>query len=273
MDTWLVIKAFIMGIVEGLTEFFPVSSTGHLIVVGDLLKFASSIGGKETADTFEIFIQLGAVLAVVVYFARDLFSLFVRAFTESKARRLLINLLIAFVPAAGVGFLLGAVIKQYLFSPITVAIALILGGMIMLLVESRPHRESVTTLMDIESKHAIGIGLAQIAALFPGVSRSASTLIGGMLMGLDRPTSLRFSFYLSIPTLGVATVYDFLKSYDQIQPTVLPLFIAGLAASFIVALAVIEFFLGYVARHDLKPFAVYRIVAGVLFLGFTAWKG
>jgi undecaprenyl-diphosphatase len=264
MDFSLLLKALIMGIVEGLTEFLPISSTGHLIVVGKLLQFPEAI-----AATFEIFIQLGAILAVVVYFARELISLLKRSLSESSARRLLVNVLIAFVPAAIVGVLLSNFIKTYLFNPITVAIALFVGGTIMLLVEWRPRQPEVTDLEAVDTPRAFGIGVAQVAALIPGASRSASTIVGGLLVGLDRVTAVRFSFYLSIPTMLAATVFDFVRSLDEMQASVLPAFAVGSIASFVVALIVIRFFLSYVARRDLKPFAWYRIALGVVIFGLA----
>jgi len=262
MNIYLLLEALIMGVVEGLTEFLPISSTGHLIVAGRLLRFP-----EEIAATFEIFIQLGAILAVVVYFARDLLRE-VRA--APAARGLLLNLAVAFLPAALVGVALGDLIKAYLFNPVTVAFALIGGGVIMLIIEQRPRRPAVHDVLAARWPHALVVGLAQIASLWPGFSRSASTIIGGMLAGMDRPTALRFSFYLSIPTMVAATVFDFLRSLDEIHAEALPAFFIGTACAFLVALAVIKFLLGYVARHDFKPFGWYRIAAGLGLLGLAA---
>lgn len=265
MELSLLIKAIIMGIVEGLTEFLPVSSTGHLIITGSLLKFPQDI-----AATFEIVIQLGAILAVAVYFIRDLVSLLRRALNEDGARRLLLSIAIAFVPAAVLGFLFNKTIKAQLFNPVAVALALIVGGIIMLIVESRPRPVATTQLERVTARQALTIGIAQCFALWPGFSRSASTIIGGLLAGLDRSTALRFSFYLSIPTMIIATGYDFIKSAGELAGLPLAVFGVGIAVSFIVALFVVRFFLGYVARHDLKPFAWYRIVVGVALLGLSA---
>lgn len=278
MDLLLLLKAALMGIVEGLTEFLPVSSTGHLIIFGKLLAFEQAIGGQELADTFEVFIQLGAILAVIVYFARDLISQLRRALQGDKvARMLLLNVLIAFVPAAIVGFLFRRQIKAYLFNPISVALAMIVGGVILLWVErllsnvERAWPKAQTLQLEhVRTRQALGIGLAQIAALWSGMSRSASTLVGGLLMGLDRPTALRFSFYLSIPTLVIASLFDLVQSRDLMTGAVLPAFGVGLVVSFIVALIVIKFFLGYVARHNLVPFAWYRIGAGIVALIYFA---
>jgi len=187
MDIVLIIKAFIMGIVEGSTEFLPISSTGHLIIVGSLLQFQQSIGSKEIADTFEIFIQLGAILAVVVYFVRDLTNLMRRAPFDRKAQRLLLGIMIAFTPAAVIGILLDKYIAEYLFSPFTVGIALVIGGMIILLVEQwlQFRKQPVTDMESVNYRRSLGIGIAQIASLFPCMSRSASTIIGGLVVGLD----------------------------------------------------------------------------------------
>jgi len=265
VDPSLLFKALIMGIVEGLTEFLPISSTGHLIVTGRLIGFPEAI-----AATFEIFIQLGAILAVVVYFARDLFGTLQRATHDQRARRLLVNIAIAFVPAALVGVLLSRSIKDALFNPVTVALALIVGGVIMLIVEWRPRQVITCDVEGAGWRQALTVGIAQIVSLWPGFSRSASTIIGGLLAGMDRPTALRFSFYLSIPTMMAATVFDFARSFDQIHPSELPAFAVGLFSAFVVALIVIKFFLGYVARHDLRPFAWYRMVAGIVLLGLVA---
>jgi undecaprenyl-diphosphatase len=265
MDFSLLLKAFIMGVVEGLTEFLPVSSTGHLIVVGDLLNFP-----KNIAPAFEIFIQLGAVLAVVAFFARDLLGLLKRATSDPRARGLLLNVLIAFIPAAIVGLLISDWIQTVLFSTLTVATAMIVGGIVMLIVESRPRQPTTHEVERVSPIQAIGVGAAQIVSLWPGFSRSAATLIGGLLGGMDRPTALRFSFYLSIPTLGVASLYSVAKDLDTIPASAIPAFVVGLVTSFVVALVVVKFFLAYVSQHDLKPFAWYRIVAGGVLIGLVA---
>ncbi len=270
MELLNLLKAAIMGIVEGLTEFLPVSSTGHLIVAEAVLGFRNAVGGESAAQTFEIFIQLGAILAVVVYFARDLLTLIARAAKDGAAARVLLNVLIAFIPAAVVGLLFSSTIKAYLFNPRTVAVALILGGIAMLLVEARHLAARTESVEKMRPMQALGVGLAQIVALIPGMSRSAWTLIGGMFAGLDRSTALRFSFYLSIPTLGAATIYDLYKSRDLLSADAVPAFAVGLIVSFVVALFVVKFLLNWVARHDLKLFAWYRIAAGLALLALTA---
>lgn len=265
MDFSLLLKALIMGIVEGLTEFLPISSTGHLIITGKLIRFPEDI-----AATFEIFIQLGAILAVVVFFARDLIGVLKGAAHDRSAQRLLLNIAIAFIPAAIVGVLLSRFIKANLFNPVTVALALIFGGVIMLIVEWRPRRPVTQAVEATRPVQALIVGMAQIVSLWPGFSRSASTIIGGLLVGMDRPTALCFSFYLSIPTMLAATLFDFVRNLDGIHPDELPAFAVGLISAFVVALVVIKFFLSYVAQHDLKPFAWYRIAAGVVLLSLVA---
>ena len=273
MDIALLLKAILMGIVEGLTEFLPISSTGHLIIFGQLLNFDAAIGSKALAETFEVVIQIGAILAVIVFFARDLIGQLRRAAQGDKAARwLLLNVLIAFIPAAALGFLLRKQLSS-LFNPISVAVAMIVGGIIILIVENVVQRRgnaahATQSLEAVTSRQALGIGIAQIAALWSGMSRSASTLVGGLLVGLDRPTALRFSFYLSIPTLLAAGAFDLVRSLDLLTGAVLPAFVVGLVVSFIVALIVIKFFLGYVAHRTLVPFAWYRIIAGVVVLAY-----
>jgi undecaprenyl-diphosphatase len=268
MDFLLILKSIVMGIVEGLTEFLPISSTGHLIITGNILQFEQSIGSKAIADTFEIFIQLGAILAVVVYFLRDLLDLLRRAPTDRNAQRLLIGILIAFIPAGLVGFLFNNLIDKYLFSPFTVGIALVVGGVIILIVENWAHgrKQPTTTLEAVSYQQSLGIGIAQVASLFPGMSRSAATIVGGLLVGLDRPTALRFSFYLSIPTMIIASVYKLYKDIGNIHGNQIVAFLVGLIISFIVALVVIKWFLNYVSQHDFKPFAWYRLALGGLMI-------
>ena len=259
----LILKAILMGIIEGLTEFLPVSSTGHLIIAGQVLGIP-----EATAATFEIFIQLGAIVAVGVYFFKDLLSLLQRARNDPGARRLLIGIAIAFVPAALIGFVFRKQIKAILFGPFPVALAMVIGGIIMLVAERwfKTHAATVREIENVSLKQAAAIGIAQIGALFPGMSRSMTTIVGGMVAGLDRPTALRFSFYLSIPTLVIASVYELASSLKDIPGGQIPAFAVGLGVSFAVALVVIRFFLRYVARHDLVPFAWYRIVVGLVLL-------
>lgn len=256
-------RAVVLGIVEGITEFLPISSTGHLIIASDLLNFQGSMGG-----TFEIFIQLGAVLAVVWYYRRDLWQQVRSAPGDRAVQRFWLNLIIAFIPAAGLGLLLHDRIKALLFNPVTVAVALIVGGIVLLWIERRDHVGNVASLYDVTPKQALGIGLAQTLALIPGMSRSASSIIGGLLAGLDRSTATGFSFYLAIPTLGLATLFDLASSLDQIARGDVLNLLVGTAVSFVVALAVIGWLLRYIAANDFKIFGYYRVIFGLIVL---AW--
>lgn len=256
-----ILKAAILGLVEGVTEFLPISSTGHLIVASSLLGFQGSLGG-----TFEIFIQLGAVLAVVWFYRRDLWSQAQRLPKDRAVQRLWLNVAIAFVPAAALGFLLHEWIKAVLFSPAVVALALIVGGVVLILVERRDHAGGTASLMDISPRQALVVGIAQVLSLVPGTSRSAASIVGGLLGGLDRSTATAFSFYLAIPTLGLATLFDLVTSLDQINRQDALLLAVGLAVAFVSALAAVGWLLRYVATHDFRPFGIYRIVAGMAVL-------
>ena len=256
-------KAIILGIVEGLTEFLPISSTGHLLIVSDLLEFQQSIGG-----TFEIFIQSGAVLAVLGYYARDLLSQARAVPSDPNVRRFWACIVVAFLPAAVLGLLLRTWIKAVLFaSPAVIAWSLILGGIVLILVERRPRRAVMTiTPTAISLRQAVVVGLAQATALIPGVSRSGASIVGGLLTGMDRPTATAFSFYLAIPTLGTATVVDLLSSLDRVSSSDLQLLLLGTAVAAVVAGASIHWLLRYVAHHTFVSFGIYRVVAGLVIL-------
>jgi len=262
MDLILLLKAVLLGIVEGLTEFLPVSSTGHLIIVGDLIDFRG-----DKAKTFEIFIQLGSILGVMWFYRRKVTDLLLGLHRRHE-QRFAGNLLIAFLPAAIIGLLLHSQIKQYLFSPITVAAALIVGGFIILLIEKLPRRERVTTMDAITPSDALKIGVAQAFALFPGVSRAGATIMGGLVTGLNRTTATEFSFFLAMPTMFAATLYDLLKNIDKLTLADAGLFATGFIVAFLVALVVVKTFLIYVARHNFVPFAWYRIVFGLIVLWY-----
>ena len=256
------VAAALLGLVEGITEFIPVSSTGHLILAGDWLGF---IG--ERAKTFEIFIQIGAILAVVWVYQVQFLNL-VRRPADPVSRGLLLNLFIAFLPAAVVGLLAHHWIKEHLFTPAVVAWALIAGGVVMLLIERlrpAPRVESVGTIRPVT---ALAIGLAQVLALIPGVSRSASTIMGGYALGLSRTAATEFSFLLAVPVLCAAAGYDLVKSMDALQAPDLPVFAVGVVVSFISALIIVRAFLRYIAHHPFAVFAWYRIAFGALLLGF-----
>jgi undecaprenyl-diphosphatase len=268
MDITLLLKGLALGIVEGITEFIPVSSTGHLVLAGDLLGF-----DDEKAKVFEVFIQLGAILSVVwIYRERILVAL--KGLPDRKeARSLAMNVMMAFLPAAFLGLLTHKAIKAYLFNPITVAGALIAGGVAILLIEKMDHRAHVKELDGITLRQALGVGIAQCLALFPGVSRSGATIMGGLVTGFDRKIAVEFSFFLAIPTMFAATGYDLLKNLQALSAADLPLFLVGFMTAFFSALVVIKAFLGYVSKHDFSGFAYYRIVFGLLVLVAYRPKG
>jgi len=255
------IKAIILGIVEGITEFLPISSTGHLIVAADLLKF-----NGPAAMTFEIFIQLGAILAVVGFYRRDLLAQAKALPKDRSIQRLWFNLFVAFLPAGIIGLLFHKWIQAVLFSPIVVAVTLILGGAVLLWVERKPRLATTQELQAVGWQQALVIGLSQAVALIPGVSRSAASIVGGMLSGLDRKTATTFSFYLALPTLGLATVFDLATNLKNIASSDLILMAVGLVVSFIVAYFVVGWLLKYIASHDFRGFGIYRIVVGLAML-------
>lgn len=255
-----IFKAAILGIVEGITEFLPISSTGHLILAGDILGFT---GGM--ANTFEVFIQLGAILAVV-WIYREKLSSTVKGIGTEKTNRFLLNLLIAFLPAAFFGLMAHSFIKHYLFNPITVAIALIVGGIAILIIERVVKKPVVMDLDDISFKQALSIGFAQTLSLFPGVSRAGATIMGAMCFGLERKAATEFSFFLAIPTMFAATSYDLLKNIGYLSANDLPIFAVGFFVSFFSALFVIRAFLGFITKHTFDSFAIYRIIFGAVVL-------
>lgn len=260
------VKVVILGIVEGITEFLPISSTGHLIVAAALLNFQGSIGG-----TFEIFIQLGAVVAVIVFYRSEIFQQVRTVTSDSRVQRFWLGIIVAFIPAAVIGFLLKDWIKEILFSPVVVGITLIVGGIIFLVVERRPvTTAAVTDAVDITLPQAVMVGIAQTTALIPGVSRSGASIIGGMLGGMNRRAATQFSFYLAIPTLGLATVFDLLTSLDQISGDQLAMLIVGAIISGIVAWLSIGWLLRYVANNTFTAFGYYRICAGIIILILVA---
>ncbi|MEZ4298842.1 MAG: undecaprenyl-diphosphate phosphatase [Polyangiaceae bacterium] len=270
--TW--IDAVLMGIIEGLTELLPVSSTGHLILVGDRLGQSS-----PAAKTLEIVIQAGAVLAVVVYYRARLATLLRGIFQrDPKAIRLAVALGIAFVPAAVVGLLTHKAIKRLLFHPAPVAGALIVGGVLMIAVElgrKRRAREADDGLEHVSYRRAIAVGLGQCLSLWPGSSRSMTTIVAAEMTGLSPSTAADFSFLLAIPTLGAATAYDLVKNYDTLAatPGAMNALAIGLVVSFVVALLVIAAFLRYLKRFGLTPFGIYRIVLGVIVLVLLGTNG
>lgn len=263
MTLWDLIQAIILGVVEGLTEFLPISSTGHLIIVSNWLGFQD----KPGANTFVVAIQAGAILAVCWYYRQLIGKLLVGMWHPGAERRLVINTLIAFLPAALIGVLIAHLIESWLFNVGTVATMLILGGVILLWIEKRPSTKPRTmTMQDMTWKQALGVGVAQCFAMIPGTSRSGSTIVGGLLLGLSRQVATEFSFFLGIPTILGATVYDLWRNRDSLLAGEmnLSLLIVGLVVSFISALIVVKWLIGYVSRHDYQPFGWYRIVFGVV---------
>lgn len=268
MDILLLVKAAIMGVVEGLTEFLPISSTGHLILAGALLGF-----DDEKAKVFDIAIQTGAIFAVILVYWQKIRDT-VRALpTERQAQRFVLNVLIAFVPAVVLGLLLGKAIKAHLFTPAVVASAFIAGGLIILWVERRPQSEA--RIHDVDAMtpwDALKVGLVQCLAMIPGTSRSGATIIGGMMLGLSRRAATDFSFYLAIPTLIGAGAYSLYKDRALLSLQDLPMFTVGLVFSFASAWLCVRWLLRYISTHSFVPFAWYRIAFGVIVLG-TSWSG
>ena len=265
MDFWTAASALILGVVEGLTEFLPISSTGHQIIVADLLDF-----GGERAMAFNIIIQLGAILAVVWEFRRKILDVVVGLRTQPNARRFTANLLIAFLPAVVLGVVFADLIHEYLFNPVTVAAALVVGGVVMLWAERREHEVHAHSVDDITWKDALKVGFAQCLAMIPGTSRSGSTIIGGLLFGLSRKTATEFSFFLAMPTMVGAAVYSGYKYRDLFQPADLPVFAIGFVTAFIFAMIAVKGLLRFIANHSYAAFAWYRIVFGLLIL--ATWQ-
>lgn len=264
MDILLALKAVVMGIVEGATEFLPISSTGHLIIAGDLIDFMS----KEKRDVFEIIIQLGAILAVCWEYRQRLINKVAHLRDEANARGFFFNLALAFFPAAFVGLLFHKQIKTYLFSPFTVACALIIGGVAILLIEKYLEHGETKTVEDMTPMQALKIGLAQTLSLVPGVSRAGATILGGIAAGLNRHAATEFSFFLAIPIMFAASGFDLLKSYQFLDMHDVPVFIVGFVTAFISALLVIRILIRFVANHDFTVFAWYRIIFGLAVLAY-----
>lgn len=268
MDILLLIKAAIMGVVEGATEFLPISSTGHLILAGDLMDFMD----HDKRGVFEIAIQLGAILAVVWEYRSRFVSTFAGVGRDPVANRLIINLAIAFLPLAILGLLFGDKIKAILFKPVPVAIAFIVGALIILWAEKRKHSVTIETVDDINPLDALKLGLAQAVALIPGMSRSGSTIIGGLFFGLSRKAAAEFSFFLAVPTLGIASIYSMYKDRALLSMDDMGAWIVGFIFAFISAMIAVRALIRYVSHHDFTIFAWYRIAFGVIVL-MTAYTG
>ncbi len=278
VDQLLFIKAAVMGVVEGLTEFLPISSTGHLILAGSLLDFGQA-AGADKAKVFDIAIQTGAIFAVVLVYWQRLLDTAKGLGREPKAQRFAINVMVGFLPAVVLGLAFGKIIKAHLFTPTVVATTFILGGLVILWAEKRAKTAGparVATVDDMSPLDAIKVGLLQCLALVPGTSRSGSSIIGGMLLGLSRQAATEFSFFLGIPTLVGAGVYSLFKARALLSAADLPLFLTGLILAFVSAWICVRWLLRYVSTHNFNLFAWYRIAFGILILvsshqGWVAW--
>jgi undecaprenyl-diphosphatase len=275
MDILLALKAIIMGLVEGFTEFLPISSTGHLILAGSLLDFTG-----EKVKVFEIAIQAGAMLAVIWEYRARIATVLTGMFSDRKQQKFVINLVIAFLPAAILGLIFSKAIKAELFAPVPVALAFIVGAFVILWVERRhkamPNAVRIETVDDMTMTDALKIGCAQAFALIPGTSRSGATIIGGMFFGLSRQAATEFSFFLAIPTLLGATLYSVLKDRELLSMADLPMFGVGGLAAFVSAFLCVRWLLRYISTHDFTFFAWYRIVFGLMVLltahfGWVVW--
>lgn len=276
MDWIIALKAIALGLVEGLTEFLPVSSTGHLIVAEDIIRFRS--GSREA---FIVAIQAGAILAVCWEYRARLWHMLRRLAHDQTEQRLALNVAIAFVPAAILGVLFKNAIEQHLFFSVPVAAALVVGGLVILWVEKlharRDYHARVNAMDEMTALDALKIGCVQCFSLIPGTSRSGATIIGGLLIGLSRKAATEFSFFLAIPTVIGATVYSLYKARDQLHAADLPLFAIGNVSAFISALICVRWLLRYVAHHDFRAFAWYRIIFGGVILltsqlGWVSWS-
>lgn len=280
---WDILVGMIMGTVEGLTEFAPVSSTGHLILTGHLLGFQ----GTVRASTFEVVIQLGSILAVITVFWKRILSLlglYKGKVTEhavedkdgdtepaSKNQLTLLHIIVACIPAVIVGLLFHDMIKEHLFGPTTVVLALVVGGILMIVAEKANVRVKSRTLDEVSYKQAFGVGLFQCIALWPGFSRSGSTISGGLLLGLNHKTASELSFLVAVPMMFGATGKDLFESWEHLSTMDLPLFISGFITAFLVALLAIKFFLKLIDKVKLTPFAIYRFILAAVYSLFFLW--
>lgn len=271
MDWIYYLKTVILGIVEGLTEFLPVSSTGHLILAGHMIGFDDA-----GADTFYIAIQAGAIVAVCWHYRERILRVLRELFVPGKEQRLAVNTVISFLPAAVAGVILSSTIKAYLFNALSVAVALVVGGILILWIEhvheARGIKPRVVEMDDMTWKDALGVGVMQCLALIPGTSRSGATIIGGLVLGLSRKAATEFSFFLAIPTIFGATVYDLWKSRDVLSMDNLPGIGVGFVVSFLSAIVVVRWLLRFVSKHDFRLFGWYRIIFGLIILALW-WMG
>ena len=273
MDSLLLAKAAVMGVVEGLTEFLPISSTGHLILAGALLGF-----DDDKAKVFDIAIQTGAILAVILVYWEKILHTVKAIRYQVEAQRFVLNVFIGFLPAVILGLLLGKLIKAHLFTPWVVATTFIVGGFIILWAERRPPSSvRIRAVEDMRGRDALMVGLVQCLAMVPGTSRSGATIIGGMMLGLSRKAATEFSFYLAIPTLIGAGVYSLYKERALLSVSDVPMFAVGLVFSFISAWLCVRWLLRYISTHNFVPFAWYRIAFGAVILitahqGWVVWQ-
>jgi len=256
------LKAAFLGIVEGLTEFIPVSSTAHLLISSYLIDFYSIKN-----NLFEIVIQFGAILAICVIYRQKIFSVILNL-KEKNQQKFVLNLILSFLPAAIIGGLFHDVIKKFFFSNLVIALALIIGGIFMIVIDRKPRKSVVEEMDNITPLTSFYIGLFQCIAMIPGVSRSGATIIGGLLLGLNRKTATEFSFFLAIPTIAAASFYDLLKNSSELTQSNISIILVGLLASFFSAILVIKWFINFVSKHNFIPFGVYRIIVGTLILLF-----
>jgi undecaprenyl-diphosphatase len=271
MDVTLLLIALILGIVEGLTEFLPISSTGHLIIVGDLLGY-----NDEASKVFKIVIQLAAILAVCWEYRARLLTVAGGLRSDRKSQHFVWLLLLGFLPAAVLGLLFHSTIKGALFNPLTVATALVVGGLIILYVEKRAYQPRLHDINEMRWQDALKVGFAQALAMIPGTSRSGATIMGGLLFGLSRKTAAEFSFFLAIPTMFAATAYDLYKNWALLRLEDLPVFAVGFVASFIAGMWAVKGFIKFISNHTFVAFAWYRIVFGLVVLaswqfGWVSW--
>ena len=265
MDLWLAMQAFILGVVEGVTEFLPISSTGHQLIVADLINFDG-----QRAMAFNIIIQLGAILAVVWEYRSKILDVVLHLPRERQAQRFTGNLLIAFLPAVVLGVAFADLIHQYLFNPVTVAMALVIGGVLMLWAERRQHKVHAESVDDMTWKDALKIGCAQCLAMIPGTSRSGATIIGGLVFGLSRKAATEFSFFLAMPTMVGAAVYSGYKYRELFQASDVAVFAIGFVTAFVFAMLTVRALLKFIGSHSYALFAWYRIGFGLLIL--TTWQ-
>jgi undecaprenyl-diphosphatase len=259
--------ALVLGIVEGLTEFLPISSTGHLILAGDLLGF-----NDDRAKVFDVVIQTGAMFAIIWEYRARFLKVLSGVFRDPAATRFVVNLAVAFIPAAVLGLVFGKFIKIHLFKPVPVALAFVVGGLIILWIERRPRKVRVQSVDDMDWKDALKVGIAQAFALIPGTSRSGATIVGGMLFGLSRRAATEFSFFLAVPTLIAAGAYDLFKNRALLSVNDVGLFAIGGITAFISAFLCVRWLLRYITTHDFTVFAWYRILFGGAVL-LTAYTG